>query len=118
VRTAPGVEAYGGGGFRIAGQRYEGSVLILDDAVRPWPAADLKSVTPESLALVFAVGLQAVEFVLIGTGAALAPAPRAVRDAVQAAGLGLEVMSTPEACRLYNLMAEDGRRVACALIAI
>jgi uncharacterized protein len=41
-----------------------------------------------------------------------------VRDAMQAARLGLEVMTTPEACRLYNLMAEDGRRVAAALIAV
>jgi uncharacterized protein len=97
--------------------RYEGSILILDDGVRPWPVVDLKSLTPELFAPVFALGLQAVEFVLIGTGPSVAPAPRPVRDAVQAAGLGLEVMSTPEACRLYNLMAEDGRRVAAALIA-
>ena len=118
MRTAPGVEAYGGGGFRIAGDRFEGGVLILDDVVHLWPVSDLKGVTPESLAPVFAIGLAAVEFVLIGTGATLMPAPRAIRDAVQKAGLGLEVMNTPEACRLYNLMAEDGRRVAAALIAV
>lgn len=118
MRIAPGVEAYGGGGFRVAGERYEGSILILDDVVRPWPVADLKSLAPEAFEPVFAAGLQAVEFVLIGVGPTLAPAPRAVREALQAAGLGLEVMNTPEACRLYNLMAEDGRRVAAALIAI
>jgi uncharacterized protein len=118
LRIAPGIEAYGGGGFRIAGRRYEGGVLILDDEVHPWPVTDLKTLTPEALALAFASGLQAVEFVLLGTGAVLAPAPRAVRDAVRASGFGLEVLNTIEACRLYNLMAEDGRRVAAGLIAI
>jgi len=118
MRMAPGVEAYGGGGFRVAGQRYEGSILIFEDGVRPWSVPDLKSLTPDALAPALAAGIATVEFVLIGAGLAVAPAPRPVRDAVQAAGLGLEVMNTPEACRLYNLMAEDGRRVAAALIAI
>jgi uncharacterized protein len=118
LRIVPGIEAFGGGGFRVAGERHEGSILILDDVVRPWPVADLKSLTAAALEPVFQLGLAAVEFVLIGTGASVAPAPRPVRDALQARGLGLEVMNTPEACRLYNLMAEDGRRVAAALIAI
>ena len=118
MRIAPGIEAYGGGGFRIAGTRYEGSVLILDDEVHPWPVADLKALTPDAFAPAFASGLQTVEFILLGTGKVVAPAPRAVRDAVQAAGFGLEVMNTIEACRLYNLMAEDGRRVAAGLIVI
>jgi uncharacterized protein len=107
MRVAPGIEAYGGGGFRVAGERFEGSILILDDHV-----------TPELFAPVFDAGPQAVEFVLLGAGPTVAPAPRAIREAMQAAGFGLEVMSTAEASRLYNLMAEDGRRVAAALIAI
>ena len=55
---------------------------------------------------------------LLGTGETVSPAPRTVREALQAAGIGLEVMSTPEACRLYNVLAAEGRRIACALIAI
>jgi uncharacterized protein len=118
MRIAPGVEAYGGGGFRVAGVRYEGSILILDDVVRPWPVSNLADVTPQSLQTVFDAGLEAVEFILIGTGDRLAPAPKLVREAARAAAFGIEVMNTMEACRLYNLMAEDGRRVAAALIAV
>ena len=118
MRVAPGVEAYGGGGFRVAGERCEGSILILDDVVRPWPVSGLTDVTPESLQAVFAAGIGTVEFLLLGTGPKLVPAPKPLREAVQAAGFGLEVMNTVEACRLYNLMAEDGRRVAAALIAV
>jgi uncharacterized protein len=78
----------------------------------------LSALTQVAFSPVLAAGLETVEFVLLGTGLKLAPAPRPVRDAMQAARLGLEVMTTPEACRLYNLMAEDGRRVAAALIAV
>ena len=117
MRVAPGVEAYGGGGFRVAGQRYEGSILILDDEVRPWAVRFLAEATPESLHAVFASGIGAVEFLLLGVGPKLSPAPKALREAMRTAGFGLEVMNTMEACRLYNLMAEDGRRIAAALIA-
>ncbi len=98
--------------------RHAGSLLIVDDAALSWPVASLAELTPEALAPVFAVGLQAVEFVLLGAGANTAPPPNAVRDALRHAGLGLEVMSTPEAVRLYNVLAQDGRRVAAALIAV
>jgi uncharacterized protein len=118
MRIAPGVEAYGGGGFRVAGVRYEGSILILNDVVRSWPASSLSALTLDAFAPVLAAGLESVEFVLLGTGPTLAPAPKPIREAMQAARLGLEVMATPEACRLYNLMAEDGRRIAAALIAV
>ena len=118
MRTAPGVEAYGGGGFRVAGERLEGSILILDDQVLPWPVHELKALTPADFAAVLGADRAAVEFVMLGTGAAVSPAPRPVREALLAAGVGLEVMSTPEACRLYNVLAAEGRRIACALIAI
>ena len=46
------------------------------------------------------------------------PPPRAVREALASAGVGLEVMTTKEAVRLYNVLAADGRRIAAGLIAI
>jgi uncharacterized protein len=41
-----------------------------------------------------------------------------VREALAAARVGLEVMDTPQACRLYNVLAQEGRRIAAALIAV
>jgi len=114
----PVIETYGAGGFRISGQRIEGAVLLLDHEVRPWPVATLAGLQAGDFAEVIAVGLAAVEFVLLGTGAQTAIAPRPVRDALKQAGLGLEMMNTPEACRLYNVLAGDGRRVAAALLAV
>ena len=112
------IETYGAGGFRIAGERIAGSVLILEDAAQPWAARTIAELTPGDFAPVFAAGPARVELVLLGAGARTAMAPRPVREALAAAGLGLDVMSTPEACRLYNLLSGEGRRVAAALLAV
>lgn len=98
--------------------RIEGSLLILDDQPGLWGPWDLPALAPEDFAAVLGAPAGGVEFVLLGTGTKTAPAPRPVREALIAAGLGLEVMSTPEACRLYNVLARDGRRIAAALLAV
>ncbi len=118
MREPPAVEAYGGGGFRVTGERIEGSVLILDDTTRPWAPRALAALTPDDFAEVLAAPRAAVEFVLLGCGARIGPAPRSVRETLAVANLGLEVMSTAEACRLYNVLSRDGRRIAAALLAV
>lgn len=118
LRRPPSIDAYGGGGFRVSGQRIEGSILILSDEVRPWPVASVAEAGPERLAEVLAVGPREVEFLLLGVGGRVAPPPAALRQALQAAGMGLEVMDTPAACRVYNVLAAEGRRLAAAIIAV
>jgi uncharacterized protein len=80
--------------------------------------AALNTLEPEHLADVLAAPRGAVEFLLLGAGPRNSPPPRAVREAFQAARMGLEIMDTPAAIRLYNLLTADGRRLACALIAV
>jgi uncharacterized protein len=118
LRQPPVVDTFGGGGFRIAGAHWDGSVLILNDEVQAWPVASLAALTADHLAPVLAAPPENVELLLLGVGSTLALAPKAVREAVKAANLGLEVMTTPEACRMYNYLAGEGRRVAAALIAV
>jgi uncharacterized protein len=118
LRQPPSIDAYGGGGFRVSGQWLPGSLLILDDKPQPWAPAALAEVTADAIAPILAAGLGAVEFMLLGTGARIAPPPRALREALQAAGMGLEVMDTATAARLYNVLVSEGRRLAAALIAI
>ncbi len=114
LRQPPAVEAFGAGGFRIEGVRHDGSVLILRDVVSRWTADP----SPDSLSDVMSAGPAAVELLILGVGKVLAPPSRVLRLAVQGAGIGLEVLTTAEAVRLYNLLASDGRRVAAALTAI
>ncbi len=118
MRTAPSIDAYGGGGFRVSGAWRGGSLLILNDEPRRWPIADMAELTPAAFDEVIAAGPGVVEFVLLGTGAKQALPPRAIREALSAAGLGLEFMSTEAAARTYNVLASEGRRMAAALIAV
>lgn len=118
ARSAPTIDSYGGGGFRLSGAWREGSLLIVADEPRTWEVASLAEVTPKSLAPVFEVGHAEIEFLLMGVGAANALPPREVRDSLRAAGIGLEFMDTAAAARLYNVLTSEGRRLAAALIAV
>ena len=117
MREAPAIDGYGGDGFTVSGVRVEGSVLILDDAARPWAARSSAALTVGDFADVIARKAE-VEFVLLGCGLRMAPPPRALREAFADLRLGLEVMDTPAACRLYNVLASEGRRMAAALLAV
>lgn len=118
ARDAPSIDAYGGGGFRLAGEWRDGSVLILADIARAWPVAAMDGLRLADFAAVLEAGPEAAEFVLLGTGARGALPPREIRDGLRAAGIGLEFMDTPAAARLYNLLTSEGRRLAAALIAV
>lgn len=118
ARDAPSIDAYGQGGFRLSGQRHEGSLLILRDVAHDWPVKALTDLNVTDLAAVFAAGRAEVEFVLLGVGATNALPPKSVRETLARAGIGLEFMDTPAAARLYNVLTAEGRRLAAALIAV
>jgi len=118
ARNAPSIDGYGGGGFRLSGEWHAGSLLILGDEARAWPVTSLAEVNRETLGSVFEAGRAEVEFLLLGVGAANALPPKDLRQALLAAGMGLEFMDTPAAARLYNVLTSEGRKLAAALIAI
>jgi uncharacterized protein len=118
ARDAPTIDAYGGGGFRLSGEWHAGSLLVLSDLAQPWAVTSLAELTLESLKPVFDAGRAEVEFLLLGVGVRNAQPPRAIRDALLLAGIGLEFMDTPAAARLYNVLTSEGRQLAAALIAV
>ena len=110
------IERYGAGGFTIVGKAYQGSVMVLPDRVLPW-VADPAALSPDDFAgLIEARG--EFEILLVGTGKALRPLPKAVRQALSDAAVGHDPMGTGAACRTYNVLVAEGRRVAAALIAV
>ena len=118
MRQPPSIDGYGGGGFRVSGVWRPGSLLILDDRPDRWRPLEIGDLRLEDLADVIAAGVEVSEFVLLGTGATQALPSREVREAVKAAGLGLEFMSSEAAARTHNVLASEGRRFASALIAV
>jgi uncharacterized protein len=118
VREPPTIDAWGGGGFRVSGLWRPGSLLVLGDRPVDWAPIRADELEAADFAAVIAAGAAVSEFVLLGTGAAQALPKRTVRDAIEAAGLGLEFMATEAASRLHNVLASEGRRFATALIAV
>lgn len=113
------VESYGDGRFRISGRVFDGSVIVFSDRTLAWPVRDAGAVTAEDLADVAAAGQAgAVDLLLIGCGPQMALLPGALRQTLRDSGVVTEVMDTGAACRTYNVLAAEGRRVAAALIAI
>ncbi len=113
------VESYGSGRFRVSGRVFEGSILVLTDRTAAWPVVDIASMTLESLAAVAeAARAGTIDLLLVGCGARMAPIPAQVRQALRDVGVVMEPMDTGAACRTYNVLMAEGRRVAAALIAI
>jgi uncharacterized protein len=118
VREPPAIDGFGRGGFRVAGVWRPGSLLILQDIPRDWAPSRLADLTPGDFEAVVGAPAGALEFVLLGTGAAQALPPKEVREALRTAGLGLEFMASDAAARLHNVLASQGRLFATALIAL
>ena len=108
------IERYGESGFRVAGVIYRGSVLVFPDCTLPWSAVSASEVSWESLAPVIEHG--GVRILLLGLGRAMRAVPHTLRDTLHAGGIVLEPMDTGAACRTYNVLAAEDRRVAAALL--
>lgn len=112
----PPISGYGPGRFRLGGIEHIGSLLILPDGVYPWLVSDASQVSPENLRPVMAFQ-PALDFLILGTGAAQFFPDRELRQAFADAKIGLEAMNTGAAARTYNVLLAEERIFAAALIA-
>lgn len=111
------VEAYGDGGFRIAGIAWRGSVLVFPDRTQLWPVPGIAAIDRASLNPV-REAVPAVELLLVGCGPEIAPVPADLRLWLKEAGIAMDRMDTGAACRTYNVLLAEDRRIAAALIAV
>ncbi len=116
----PLIEAYPPGGFRIGGVDYQGPVLVSAEGTLPWPVASAHVgsgavLEPDDFEAVLRLS-PAVEVLVVGTGPRMTLLSGAVRAALRAAGIGVDVMATGAACRTYNVLVSETRRVAAALL--
>lgn len=111
------IDGYGAGGFRIGGETHRGSVLVLAERVLPWPVRGIAELNIETLAPVM-TSAPVPAILLIGCGRSAALIPAALRQALREAGAVIDAMDTGAACRTYNVLLAEERRVAAALIAV
>ena len=111
------IQGYGEGRFRVAGQVFSGSVLVFPERTLAWPVDEPAAVTLASLDAVTG-GDVSTEILLVGCGARFVPARAELARSLRAAGIALEWMDTGAACRSFNVLLGEDRRVAAALIAV
>jgi len=104
---------YGEGYVMVNGTRHAANLIVLPERIEPWPVADFDALAEEHFALLAALK---PEVVLLGTGSRLRfPHPRLTAPLARAR-IGLEVMDLQAACRTYNILMAEERRVAAALL--
>jgi uncharacterized protein len=105
------IERYSASGFRVSGAIFLGPVLVFPDRTLDWPDGQ---VSIAGLAPVIEHG--DIELFLLGLGRRVAPVAAGLRRELKAAGIAIEAMDTGAACRTYNLLIAEDRRVAAALL--
>jgi uncharacterized protein len=113
---APGpiVSGLGPGGFRVDDRFYRALLLRADEAYN-WTPPPLNALSVEALAPLLD---PRPEFVLLGTGPDINHPPAALRMAIEAREIGLEVMDSRAAARAWGVLRNEGRRIAAALYPI
>ena len=115
--SAPGarnsISAYGDGFVVVNNVRHETNLIVLPDRVVPWSTVGFEALASGDFEMLAGFGM---DMVLLGTGARLRfPHPALVRP-LAAARIGLDVMDLQAACRTYNVLLAEARKVAAALL--
>lgn len=104
------VDGYGPGFFRLGGQVHEAPLVVLPTGVASWSGyGDAKP-------LLEAANL--IDLLIVGTGAEIEHIPSIFRTTLESARIGVEFMASPQACRTYNVLLGEGRRVALAVFPV
>ena len=105
---------YGEGYVEVNKTRHAESLVVsADRLITAWPATSVQSLSADHFAAIIELK---PEIVLIGSGASFQFPEAAKLAPLYKAGVGVEVMDTPAACRTYNILLGEGRNVVAALI--
>jgi uncharacterized protein len=109
------IRTYAPGRFLISDREWREPVLVTPTLTTPWTVARAEELSVASLAALNDAPVP-TELLVLGCGARAIFVPPALRAELKVAGLALEVVDTGSACRIYNVLLAEGRRVAAALI--
>jgi len=107
------ITGYDSGHVLVNGVAHTRSLVVLPDELIAGWSGDWASLAAPDFDV---VAMREPEIVLLGTGQRQRFPSPALYKALIAARIGVEVMNTPAACRTYNILAGEGRRVAAALL--
>ena len=109
------IDSYGQGQFRVAGDLWQQAIIVMPEQTAKWSVQSVAELTVDSLSPVYNAE-PAIEILLIGCGDRMAMVSSAFKEQCRAKGFGVDTMDTGAACRTYNVLMAEGRRVAAALL--
>jgi len=110
------VTAYGPGFIEINRERHSGAILLMPEGlVRAWAVTTVETLDETAIGPLLEL---APEVVLLGTGERQRMLPSRLVRVFAGRGLGLDAMDTRAACRTYNILMTEGRKVLAALLPI
>ena len=104
---------YGPGYVMVNNVRHEKNIIVLPERLMQWDVAAFEALSERDFEYLANL---APEIVLLGTGSDLRFPHPSLSQSLANARIGLEVMNTPAACRTYNILMAEGRKVAAALL--
>ena len=112
------IQSYTGGVFKISSVTYEHPVCVTPEDTCAWNAGGAVQVSELQTEHFDILIKQAdnIDVVLLGAGAEMAFLPKALKNQLKESGLSVDIMDTGAACRTYNVLMAEGRRVACLLL--
>jgi uncharacterized protein len=111
------IESYGDGGFTISGVAFTGPTIIFPERTIEWVGATADGFSVEMFAPVFEAE-DVPEILLFGCGAKIVFVSPTLRAAIRSRGPVVDAMDTGAACRTYNILMTEERRVAAALLPV
>lgn len=107
-------KAHGAGYVQVNERRFEQPIIVMaDQVITDWPARSFAALTEADFHFFLAFK---PEVVLLGTGDKHLFAHPRLYHALSMAGIGVEFMNTPAACRTYNILAGEDRRVVAGIL--
>lgn len=103
------INSYGAGGFVINNIRYEGSVIVFPDEVVSWIGTGVEQIIARS---------SQIEILLVGTGKEIKPLDQKIKSELKSLRISFDIMDTGAACRTYNVLISEERKVAVVLTAL
>ena len=112
--AGPLVRGFSADGFSVDGQTHR-AVLLTPESAFGWDAPALADLGPEHVEAALSLD-PPPEFLLLGTGAVMAFAPRRLVEALEARGIGIEAMDSRAAARTWGVLRAEERWIAAALM--
>jgi len=104
---------YGSGYVTVNGVRFETGVIVTPDKVTEWTANAFDALSAADFGF---VGELKPEILIFGTGATQRFPRAELARSLASTGVGVEIMDSRAACRTYNILASEGRKVAAAIL--